>query len=71
MSLTVTLHVWWLLAYLMVGVVLYVPLYRLSFRHVHNPRATFWAWFLIMHHKDLRRIPWGVVLWPFMVKEAL
>lgn len=70
MSLTVTLHAWWLLAYLAVGAVLYVPLYWLSWRHMSN-RDSFWVWLEVMHHRDWGRLPVGIALWPVMVKEEL
>lgn len=71
MTLTVTVHAWWLAVYLLVGAVLYVPRYWLSYRHLSARTHPFWTWFRIMHHKDWVRAVVGISLWPWMVKEEL
>lgn len=71
MSVTITLHLWWLWVYLAVGAVLWLPLEYLAWRQ-KTPRTTFW--------RDLRRVlplrPWWsslaiVAVWPVAVWEEL
>ncbi len=72
MSVTVTLHLWWLGAYLAVGVVLYLPLCWIAVRQMQpcDRRPVLVA---------LRALPWRVLLvatigqialWPGALWEA-
>jgi len=67
LTLTVTLHLWWLWAYLAVGVVLVLPINWLALRQIAAPRPRFW--------QLVRRHPWTnlltVALWPAALWELL
>lgn len=70
MEVTITIHAWWLLAYLLAGCVLYLPIFALSYRKIAFVPADsrgFWHWW--------RRTRWYVhittiVLWPLALWEA-
>lgn len=71
-SITVTLHAWWLLAYLAVGVVLYVPLNMVALHRIFGrPKFADEMRRLI---KRPWRFAWGcivqIVMWPFAAWEA-
>lgn len=70
MSLTITLQLWWLLAYLAVGVVLVLPLEWLAWRSIHHP-PPFWRELA----RGLRRRPWmplvAIAVWPYALIEAV
>jgi hypothetical protein len=67
MSVTITFHLWWLLAYLAIGVVLVLPINWLALQQILAPRPQFW--------EMVRRHPWGnlltVTLWPAALWELL
>lgn len=70
-SITVTLHAWWLLVYLLVGVVLWLPLEWLAYRKTYNPQGGFWRTLRVALHGDVQRVALLVVAWPFAIKEAI
>lgn len=69
LTVTVTLHAWWLAVYLLVGVVLWVPLWYLAWRRsIHAQRAPFWRWLWV--HADPLDVLIQVVAWPAAVWKA-
>lgn len=72
--MTITIHLWHLLAYLGVGVFLLVPLNYWAHRQIHNP-GPFWKSFFrsirMFGWKDsLRMLVMQVTLWPVAVWET-
>lgn len=70
-TLTVTLHLWWLWAYLAIGLVLWLPLEWLAWRSLARPRDSYWRSFA----RGIRGRWWLpltiVCLWPVAVWEEV
>lgn len=71
MSVTLTFHLWWLLAYLAVGVVLYLPLNGLANRQLTNRVSLLQA----LRRNGVVRFATAfvvqVVAWPLAVWEVV
>lgn len=70
MSITITLHAWYLLAWVGLGAVLWLPLEYLAYRTLAPPKPPFWPYFRSQSHHR----PWIVlviwVLWPLTAWEV-
>lgn len=70
MSVTVTLHAWWLLAYMAVGLVLWLPLEWVAWRSTHAREG-----FGSRLYQGLRGRPlvplFTMLLWPLAIWEAV
>lgn len=75
MSITITLHAWWVLAYIGVGLVLFWPLNALAVRSIVSPRRSTWAWAKDSWQRGARnflvRAAVQVVAWPAALWEVL
>lgn len=69
------IHLWWIGAYLAIGVLLWLPLEYVPYRQIHCPPQGFWAG----ARSNLRRHGWAaplrilvpVVVWPLAVWETI
>lgn len=70
MTVTLTLHLWWLAAYIAIGAVLWLPMEWWANRRT-SPRRLFWR----QLGRLLRHQPWSPALaiacWPLALWEAL
>ncbi len=75
-SITLTLQAWWVVAYLLVGAVLLLPLEYVAHRGIHNPGYGFWRG-LQRGCRDRGLIRWCFALavviaaWPVAAWEVL
>ncbi len=71
MSFTVTLHLWWLWAWLAVGAVLWLPIEWWGYRQIGGQRPPFWRdlWRAIRAHPLRLVVP--IVAWPLAVWEVV
>lgn len=69
--ITIHFYWWWLVAYLLVGLVLWLPMEWYMWRHISPPRGPFWQ--LLRH--CLRRRPWApltaTLAWPVIVADEV
>jgi hypothetical protein len=70
-SVTVTLHAWWLLAYLAVGAVLWLPLAWVYYRDIHMPDRPFWPWLGSTVMAEVWVVPLQVALWPAAIWDRV
>lgn len=69
MSVTVTLHLWWVLAYLAAGVVTFMPLNWWALQHLARPRPTFWQEMRRTMHRP-KAVAVQIVAWPLAFWEV-
>lgn len=67
MSVTITLHLWWLAAYLGAGLILLVPLERWAYSTIHNPGESFWR--MLARNITLRGLIAFLFCWPYAIWE--
>jgi hypothetical protein len=66
-----TLHLWWLWAYLLIGVVLYFPLEYVAWRSLALPRNPFWIdWRLAVRLWPYAPVV-SVLAWPVAVYKVI
>lgn len=72
MSLTVTLHAWYLLVWVGAGAVLWLPLEYLAWRTLADPKPKFWGFLRSLGRHGLSRAALVVlVAWPWAIWECL
>lgn len=67
MSVTITLHLWWLWVYLAIGTILWLPLNWLAWRNIAPPQPPFWR---LVWRNPLTNLL-TVVCWPIAVWESV
>lgn len=72
MSLTVTLHLWWLWAYLAIGLVVWLPGEYVAWRKLGSPKRPFWPALVDSWHPHrVLRIVVPITAWPLAWWECL
>lgn len=68
-TISFTVNLWWLVWYLVVGVVTFLPLEYLAWRKIHRP-APFWQEYKRVAFREPLRLLVPIVAWPLAIWEA-